>query len=337
MIGRRGLLASIAALALAPGLARAADMRRRLVGGVTRIDPRLDAVIDPAARPEVLATGYGWAEGPVWSARGDYLLFSDVPGNTVWRWSEAGSASRFLQPSGLAGSVPEGIGEPGANGLALDRQGRLVMADSGARAIARVDLATRRKTILVDRFEGKRFNSPNDLAVARSGAIYFTDPPYGLKGGLSSPLREMDYQGVYRLDPDGKLRLLDRALSLPNGIALSPDERTLFVTLSDEKRPEILAYPLGPEGMPSGDPRLFYDAQPRMAPDAPGVPDGIKVDASGRMFATGPGGVHVLTSAGELLGVIGTGKAVANCAIGGDGRWLFLTSDDMLARVALRS
>ncbi|CAA9536772.1 MAG: Gluconolactonase [uncultured Sphingomonadaceae bacterium] len=327
-MNRRDFLAGLAAGAALPALA--ASLRR--IGEVRRLDPALDAIIDRNAPVEVLGEGYGWAEGPVWVGRGGFLLFTDVPGNRIWRWSPAAGVGLFMEPSGLAGPVPAGVNEAGANGLALDARGRLLMADSGSRAIARVDLATRAKTILADRVGGKRFNSPNDLVVARSGAIYFTDPPYGLKGIQASPLREMAMQGVYRLDPDGRVSVIDDGLSLPNGIALSPDGRTLYVSMSDKDRPEILAYALDRAGRATGS-RVFHDMRPHMG--RPGLPDGMDVAASGHLFATGPGGVHVLAPGGKLLGVVSTGKPIANCCLGENGRSLFMTSHDTLARVRL--
>ena len=326
---RRACLFGIAAVPIA---ARAGA---RTVGGIRRIDPGLDAVVAADAAIEVLGEGYGWAEGPVWVPGRNWLLFSDVPGNTIWRWRANRALDIFMRPSGLEGPVPAGFNEAGANGLALDGAGRLVMADSGNRAVARVDLDTRRKIILASGYRGKRFNSPNTVAVARSGAIYFTDPPYGLKDPDTSPLRELDYQGLYRLDPNGTVTLLDRQHRRPNGIAFSPDGRTLYLALSDEQRPELLAYPVDGRGR-LGTPRPFHDMRAQLAAGGPGLPDGIAVDRIGRVFATGPGGVHVLTPDGTLLGIIATGKAVANCCLGEDGATLFMTSHTMLARVRLK-
>lgn len=329
-VTRRTVLAGASALLLAGHVRAAAP------GSITRFDPALDAVIDPASPVEVIATGYRWAEGPVWVRRGGYLLFSDVPANTVHQWQPGKGAAPFLQPSGLAGPVLPGIREAGANGLAIDRAGALVMADSGTRAIARVDLATKRKTILADRFAGKRFNSCNDLAIAADGAIYFTDPPYGLADGDASPLKELAFNGVYRLTPGGSIDLIDRSLRRPNGIALSPKEDRLYVACSDEAAPEIRVYDLDARGLaPDGGRRLvkFTDEHAR---GLPGLPDGMKVSRSGHLFASGPGGIYVIAADGRKLGLIATGKAVANCAFGEDGRTLFMTSSDSIARVRLK-
>jgi gluconolactonase len=241
-----------------------------------------------------------------------------------------------LHPSGYAGADASQLREGGANGLALDAGGALLMCDSGNRALARLDLATRRKEILVDRFLGKRFNSPNDLCRSRSGAIYFTDPSFGLAGLNDSPVKELPFNGVFRLAPDGTLALVDDTLSFPNGIALSSDESLLYVSNCDGKNPIIRAYRLGAHGMPKNSSTMF-DASPLLAPDAPGWPDGIKLDAAGNLFAAGPGGILVIASDGSLLGVIGAGRAISNCAFGEGGRTLFLTAKDRLGRVRLRT
>ena len=310
------------------------NVERQTVGGVRRLSSEMDSIIPPGAEVEVLAEGFDWAEGPVWVEAGGYLLFTDVPQNVIWRWSETDGLSEFMRPSGFDGEDGSHLREPGANGLVIEPSGALLMCDHGNRSLSRVDLATRRKTIVVDRFEGKRFNSPNDLVIHRSGAVYFTDPPYGLEGLNESPVKELAHNGVYRLAPDGKVTLIDDALSFPNGVALSPDHRTLYVAVSDPEAPILMAYDLGDDGRPTSS-RRFFDAASLMGPDAPGVPDGLKVDARGRIFTTGPGGVLVLTPQGDLLGVIDTGRATANCAFGPSGASLFMTADDRLTRVAL--
>lgn len=311
-------------------------MERKTVGGVRRLSPEMDSILAPGAEIEILAEGFDWAEGPVWVDAGGYLLFTDVPQNVIWRWSEVEGLSEFMRPSGFDGEDGSHLREPGANGLVIEPSGTLLMCDHGNRSLSRVDLATREKTIVVDRFEGRRFNSPNDLVIHQSGAVYFTDPPYGLEGLNASPVKEMAHNGVYRLAPDGAVTLIDDALSFPNGVALSPDHRTLYVAVSDPEGPVVMAYDLGDDGRAVSS-RLFFDAASLMGPDAPGLPDGLKVDARGRIFTTGPGGVLVLTPEGALLGVIDTGRATANCAFGPGGASLFMTADDLLTRVALTS
>lgn len=306
------------------------------VGRIHRLSPKLDAVIAPDAEIQQLADGFIWTEGPVWVRDGGYLVFSDVPGNVMYRWSAADGVSEVFNPSGYAGPPTDAFAEPGQNGMALDAAGGLLACDHGNRALARIDLKTRNKTFLVDRWQGKRFNSPNDLAVARTGAIYFTDPTYGLKGRNASPLRELDFNGVYRLAPDGTLDLLDAELTFPNGIALSPDQDRLYVSVSDPEDPKLVVYDLGPDGLPTAR-TLFFDAMPLRQAGGPGLPDGMCLDTEGRLYATGPGGVLVLTPDAELIGVIETGTAIANCAFGEDGRTLFLASNHTLARVRLKT
>ena len=307
------------------------------VGRIERLAPGLDALVDPAAPIEKLAEGFTWSEGPAWIRQGNYLLFSDVPANRMHRWSERDGDTIFLDPSGLAGPVPPAIREAGSNGLVPGPGNTILLADSGSRAIARLDLATGRKTILADRYRGHRFNSPNDLVLARSGAIYFTDPPYGLAGLDASPLKEQPVNGVYRLDPDGTVTLIDGGLTFPNGIQLSPDGRTLYVSNSDPHRAIWMAYGLDARGNVTSR-RLLADVTDQVAADRPGLPDGMKVDRAGNLFASGPGGLYVISPAGRTLGRIETGDAIANCAFGGpDGRTLYLTSNHMLARVRTRT
>ena len=331
MTSRRMVLAGLASLPVGVRLNAAAPST---IGSITRLDPELDRIVAPSAVVTVLARGYKWAEGPVWVPRDNCLLFNDPPSNILYRWRAKDGVRPFLSPSGLQGAVPPGIREPGLNGMAIDSSGALIAADSGTRAILRIDLRTRARTTLVDRFGGKRFNSPNDLCVAPSGMIYFTDPPYGLTDGDASSLRELAHCGLYMLSRDGALSLLDDSHRRPNGVAISPDGSTLYLALSDERQPEILAYSLDERGFPTGR-RLFRDMRAEQEKGLPGLPDGIKVSRNGHVFATGPGGVHILTRDGKALGLIGTGKSVANCALDRVGRRLFLTSSDMLAVVPL--
>ena len=308
------------------------------VGRIERLAPGLDALIDPHAPIEKLAEGFTWSEGPAWVRRdGGYLLFSDVPANRMHRWSERDGLSVFLEPSGLAGPVPSSLREAGSNGLIPGRGNTILMADSGSRAIARLDLATRRKTMLAERYQGHRFNSPNDLVLARNGTIYFTDPPYGLAGLDASPLKEQPVNGVYRLDPNGQVTLIDGTLTFPNGILLSPDGRTLYVSNSDPHRAIWMAYRLDARGGVLTR-RVFADVTGQVAQDRPGLPDGMAIDRNGNLFASGPGGIFVIDPAGRILGRIETGTAIANCTFGGaDGRTLYLTSNHMLARVRTRT
>jgi gluconolactonase len=329
---RRDALRGLAALCLAPAAVRANPVTP--LGTIERLDPRLDAIIPKDAVVERLADGFDWSEGPVWFPEdGGYLLFSDVPRNTVYRWREGEtSASEFLKPSGFTGPKPRG-GEPGSNGLVRDRDGRLILMQHGDRRVARLKPGGGFETI-ADRYDGRRFNSPNDGCLKSDGSLYFTDPPYGLEKGVDDPARELDFQGVYRVAPDGKVTLLTKELSRPNGIAFSPDESTLYVANSDPERAIWMAYPVRIDGT-LGDGRVFADVTRSVnQPGKKGLPDGMKVDRAGHLFATGPGGVLIFDADGTHLGTLATGEATANCGFGGDDRsTLYITADMFLARV----
>lgn len=317
------------ALALTSLAAFAADdPPHPFAGRIERLDPAFDALVAPAATIEVLANGFRWSEGPVWHDGG--VVFSDVLANTAYRWKEGMKAAEvYLKPSGQLAPAP-GFREPGSNGLGRDARGRLLLCQHGERRVARYEDG--KFTALADRFEGKRFNSPNDLAVRRNGDVYFTDPPYGLERIVDSPLRELPFAGVYRISGDGRVTLLERNLSFPNGLGFSPDERTLYVAVSDPKATRVMAYDVQPDGSIAR-PRVFFDAQSRFERKLPGLCDGLKVDRAGNVWATGPGGVMAISPAGKLLGVINTGEPTGNCCWGDDGSTLYITANCFLVRV----
>jgi len=308
------------------------------IGTIERLDPRLDALVPKDAVIEVLASGFDWAEGPVWIPDGEFLLFSDVPQNRIYQWKDGAGLKIWLEPSGYTGDVPRG-GEPGSNGLRIDAQGRLVLCQHGDRRIARLDAPlTDPKpvfTTLADHYEGKRFSSPNDLVFDSHGALYFTDPPYGLPLGPGDSTQETPFNGVYRLGTDGVVTLLTDALSRPNGIGLSSDQKTLYVSNSDSSRAVWMAYDLLPSGGIARA-RVFFDATSLVAQN-PGLPDGLKVDRAGNLFAAGPGGILVFSPDGRHLGTIRTTLATANEAFNTDGTALYMTADSLLLRVRLRS
>ncbi|MEM7785107.1 MAG: SMP-30/gluconolactonase/LRE family protein [Planctomycetota bacterium] len=299
----------------------------KFVGRVEKRDDRLDELIDVSLRPEILATGFQWSEGPVWIPDQNRLLFSDVPRNKIHQWSDAQGHSVFMDPSGSEGDNSEK--EPGSNGLMLDPQGRLTVCDHGNRRVYRVE-KDGTKTTLADRYQGKRFNSPNDLIFDRQGNLFFTDPPYGLR---DESKRELDFCGVYRLSKDGKVTLVTKELVRPNGIALSPDEKTLYVAQSHRPAPIYQAYPIQDDGTiePTGK-TLFNSIDFAKAGDK-GMPDGMCIDVKGNLWATGPGGVLVISPNGELLGRVLMEKATANCTWGEDGKTLFITSSDRICRI----
>jgi gluconolactonase len=312
----------------------------KTLGKIERLDPAFDDLIGRDAKLEVLAEGHIWTEGPVWVRRdGGFLLFSDIPRNRVYKWQEGKGESVFLEPAGYTGPATN-LKEPGSNGLLLDSEGRLVLMEHGDRRVGRLDdWDSKKKTTLAHRFLGKRLNSPNDGAYKSNGDLYFTDPPYGrmLKDSKPEefPDRDLDFCGVYRLSKDGKLTLLTREMSKPNGIAFSPDEKTLYVANSDPKRAIWMAFPVKGDGT-LGKGKVFFDAT-SLAKNKPGLPDGMKVDAKGNLFATGPGGVLVFTPDGKHLGTIATGVPTANCAWGDDGSVLYVTADKALTRIKTKT
>ncbi|MDX5984897.1 SMP-30/gluconolactonase/LRE family protein [Sphingomonas echinoides] len=326
-------LGLLAAPVIGAGVASAAEAT--VTPQIVRLAPGLDRYLSVDTPIETIATGIRWAEGPVWVPHGDYLLFSDPPANVIRRWSRAKGTELFLSPSDAVAPDPATVREGGSNGLTLDHSGNLLIAGSGSRAVVRLDLKTKRRTVLVDRYQGKRFNSVNDLCVAADGAIYFTDPPYGLVGGDQSALKEQPHNGVYRWTPGGAVELVDGTLSRPNGIALSGDGKTLFVSVSDEQEPRIMAYALDAHGLPTAR-TLWLDAKPMLAKAAPGLPDGMKIARDGTHFNSVPGGMMLLTPEAEPLGLIATGAPIPNCAFGEDGRTLFLTANDRVLRLRLK-
>ncbi|HWB08158.1 MAG TPA: SMP-30/gluconolactonase/LRE family protein [Pirellulales bacterium] len=305
------------------------------IGEIERLDPRLDNLIAPEVHLEKLADGFDWAEGPVWDRQEGSLLFSDVPNNCVNQWNERKGLKQFLSPSGYTGKKPR-KGEPGSNGLLFDAQGRLVLCQHGDRRVARLEGKNRFVT-LAAKYKGKRLNSPNDGAFKTNGDLYFTDPPYGLEQGAEDPTRDLDFCGVYRLDAKGKLTLLTDELTRPNGIAFSPDEKLLYVAQSDPEDPIWKVFDVADDGTISGG-RVFFDAAVLARDESnKGLPDGLKVDEKGNLFATGPGGVLVLSPKGEHLGTLRTGEATANCAWGGDGSTLYITADRYLMRIRTKT
>ncbi len=296
-------------------------------GSIERLDPRLDAIVPADAVIEVLSEGHEWVEGPVWVPELQSILYSDIPNNAIYRWSDGEGASLWLQPAGYTGSVPR-EGESGSNGLALDVDGRLLLAQHGDRRIARMnapwDAPESNFETLAGEYQGQRFNSPNDVAVRSNGDLYFTDPPYGLEGG-NEP-KELDFQGVYRLAVDGSLTLLTDELSRPNGIAFSPDQSILYVANSDgANQPVVMAYDVEPDGGISNG-RVFFDSWG----------DGMAVDQQGNVYVTGPGGgVLIINAEGEHLGSIMAPPRTSNATFGEDGSTLFITANTRLVRIRL--
>jgi gluconolactonase len=336
----RSLLTAVVAACL--GVATFAEDKKpadakkaETLGTIERLDPKLDELIPKDAVIEVLADGFKWAEGPVWDKKDNAVLFTDIPNNRVMKWSEKDGLKEFLKPSGYTGTSEFKGKEPGANGLAFDKDGHLILCQHGDRRVSRLE-KDGKFTPLVEKYEGKRLNSPNDLVYKSNGDLYFTDPPYGLPGNVKDPAKELDFQGVYRITPKGELTLLNAVITRPNGIAFSPDEKTLYVANSDPDHAHWMAYPVREDGT-IGPGRVFFDVVGLVKEKKPGLPDGLKVDAKGNLFATGPGGVFVFTPEGKHLGTLATGVPTANCAFGDDGSTLYITANDKLVRVKTKT
>ncbi len=295
-------------------------------GTIERLDLRLDALIPLDANVQKLASGFTFTEGPVWDKRSDVLYFSDVRDNTIYSWSEDEGVNVFIQPVFAEETDHPSVG---SNGLTLDREGRLILMEHGYRRVSRLE-ANGERTTLIDNYRGNRLNSPNDVAWHTNGWLYFTDPPYGMPGLENDPARELNYNGIYRLSPEGEIQLLERNQTRPNGLVFSPDEETLYVANSDAENKVWYAYTVI-HGI-IGNPRIFYDVNDQ---SSEGAADGMKVDTEGNLFATGPGGVWVFDPDGTHLGTIKPDEVPANVAWGDDGSTLYMTARTGLYRVKL--
>jgi gluconolactonase len=298
------------------------------------LEPRFDALIPADAKIEKIADDLLWSEGPLWDSKRKTLLFSDIPRNVVMQWNADKGVSRFLERSGYTGAAPFTGREPGSNGLTFDLQGRLTLCQHGDRRISHRE-ADGTMVPLATSFEGKRLNSPTDLVFDRSGALYFTDPPFGLPGTFTDPTKELPFNAVFRVAPDGKITAVTKELEAPNGLGFSPDYKTLYVANATTKEPIWKAYPVNPDGS-LGAGRQFAEARAYVK-EGDGVPDGLKVDVHGNVFATGPGGVHVFAPDGTRLGRIITDVPTSNLAFGEDGATLFITANHRVLRLRTKT
>jgi gluconolactonase len=286
-------------------------------GTVQSVSPELSRIVPAGAKIEKLAGGFKFTEGPVWTREG-FLAFSDIPNDAILKWDpKSRTVSDYRKPS------------QGANGNTLDSQGRMVSCEHAGRRVARTGRDGKLETV-VDRYEGKRFNSPNDVIFKSDGAMYFTDPPYGLPKQDDDPAKEQKHNGVYRLK-GGKVSLLATDLQRPNGLAFSPDEKTLYVANSDSARKLWMAYPVQADGT-LGAGKVFFDVT---SSQEDGLPDGMKVDKAGNLYCTGPGGIWIFNPAGKHLGTIKPTEVPANCAWGDDGKTLYMTARTGLYRIRL--
>lgn len=307
-------------------------------GSIERLSPELDKIIAPGTLPEILADGFEWSEGPLWLPEQEKVIFSDIPNNSIFEWSEQDGLKLYLKPSGYTDTITRG-GETGSNGLILDAEGKLVLCQHGDRRMARMkaplDAPASNFETIAGAWDGKRFNSPNDAVFSSKGNLYITDPAYGMELRYKDPKREMDFTGVFLITPEGKVSLQTDKLTAPNGIGLSPDESKLYVANSGgSSGPIWMEYELADDGsLHNGS--LFYDAS-TAADSLRGGPDGLVVRSDGVIFTTGPGGVWILTPEGEHLGIIKTGQATSNCTLDEKNHYLYMTADMYLMRIRLR-
>ena len=304
----------------------------KFIGSVERLSPEIDNLIEKSAKIEILADGFEWSEGPVWSSQLNSVLFSDVPENVIYSWNEDKGLGTFTRPIGYSGNVPN-LKKAGTNGLTIDADGNLIICMHGDRKITRLEkLNINRKVTLVNSFDGNLLNSPNDLVYDSKGNLYFTDPPYGLLEGDNDKLKEIEFNGVYKVSPNGDIEVLVKNLTRPNGISISNDEKTLYVANSDKNNPVIMQYDLSEEG--AKNPSIFFDGRELTKKDI-GLFDGLKVHPTGNVFATGPGGVLVIKENGDHIGTIRTEVRTANCAFDENFQYLYMTSDMFLTRIKL--
>lgn len=308
-----------------------AEAQAKTGAKVISLDPQFDLLVDKNEKIEILADSFMWAEGPVWVKDSNYLIFSDVKRNTVFKWKDGEGLSEFLRPSGYTGRMRYSD-EPGSNGLMINKQGQLVACEHGDRRVSTMPLAGGGKRTLADNYRGKRFNSPNDIVQKSNGDYYFTDPAYGLP---EDSLNNDRVLGVYRISKNGKVTLLVDNMT-PNGLAFSPDEKVLYVLQSLREKPVIMSFPVKHDGT-LGAGKIFFDATKMLKERSGDLPDGVKTDVSGNLFATGPGGVLVISPSGKLLGKIETPLRAANCAWGDDGSTLYITATSLLCRIKTKT
>jgi gluconolactonase len=302
------------------------------------LDDAALSLINPDAQIEVISQGYAWTEGPLWLEKEQKLLFSDIPNNSIFQIDAKGETSLYLKPSGYTGEAARG-GETGSNALILDPKGNLVLCQHGDRRMAKMNAPLDQPksdfVSIVDNYQGKRLNSPNDAIYDKAGNLYFTDPPYGLEFNVDDPAKELDFQGIYCLRTDGELLLVD-SISRPNGITFSPDQSKLIVANSDPEHAVWYQYDIVSPGVVENK-KLFFNATSYVGKEGyNGLPDGMKMHSSGNLFATGPGGVWLFGENGKALARIGTGEATSNCAFSTDEKTLYITADNYVLKVGLK-
>ncbi|MGS2737839.1 SMP-30/gluconolactonase/LRE family protein [Sinomicrobium sp. M5D2P17] len=325
------------ALTLAVNHSFAQETTYKTTGSMERIDPALDAIMNTTAKAEIIAEGFVWSEGPLWVESEQMLLFSDVPENTVYKWTEEGGTEIYLRPSGYTGTEPSQSKEPGSNGLLLDTKGNLVLCQHGNRRMARMEAPLSKPEPvfhnLADNYEGKRFNSPNDAVYSSNGDLFFTDPPYGLPmQNDEDPTKEINFNGVYKVKRNGEVLLLTDNITRPNGIALFPGETKLLVACSDRSAADWYLLDVNDT---EKEPVIFYSATDQRE-GLKGSPDGLKIDKKGNVYATGPGGIWIFNKDGKVLGKIRLDESASNVALSGDEKTLYVTNDMYVLRIRLR-
>jgi len=309
----------------------------KTTGSAERIDAALDSIIDADAVAEIIAEGFEWSEGTLWIEKENMLLFSDVPTNTIYKWTEAKAKEVYLTPSGYTDTVKRG-GETGSNGLLLDANGNLILCQHGNRQMARMDAALNQPAAnfisLASMYKGKRFSSPNDAVYNSAGELFFTDPPYGLETqGDDDPKKELPFNGVYKVKANGEVILLVDSIPRPNGIAFLPGEQQLIIASSDAANPNWYIYDVQGDSLVNG--RLFYN-HIAAAKGQIGSPDGLKADKKGNVFATGPGGIWIFNSEGKVLGKLKLEHPTSNCALSPDEKTLYISNDMQVLRFKMR-
>lgn len=313
------------------------SQKYKSTGEIYILNPRLGELFEQGAKPEIVADGFDWVEGPLWIADQQKLIFSDVPQNMIFEWTEANGIKPYLKPSGYTGE-PERSGELGSNALLLNSEGELVICQHGDRRVVKMKASLNQPSpdfeTIAATYNEKKLNSPNDAAYSKTGELYFTDPPYGLEKNMDDPTKELPFQGVFKVKANGEVQLFSDELSRPNGIAFSPDGKKLYVANSDSLHAIWMEYDVSEKELPARG-RVFFDAT-NFAKTEAGLPDGLKVHPTGYIFATGPGGIFIFSNKGEIMGKIVTGQLTSNCAFNDDYSVLYITADDFLMRIQLK-
>jgi gluconolactonase len=313
-----------------------AQTQYKSIGVVERYDKALDKIVSKNAKAEIIADGFDWSEGALWVEKYKMLLFSDVPQNIIYKWTEKNGKEVYLTPSGYTGTVKRG-GEMGSNGLTLDKNGNLVMCQHGDRRMAKMDAPLNNPQskfiTLADKYQGKRFSSPNDATFNSKGELFFTDPPYGLlTQSDKDSAKEITWNGVYKVKKNGEVILLTDTLTRPNGIAFFPGEKKLLVANSDPRKCNWYIFDVDGDKLTNG--KIFYHAP--FERGMKGLPDGLKIDKQGNVFAAGPGGIHIFDKDGKLLGKLKLDEATSNCSLSTDQKTLYITNDMHLLRFKMR-